>query len=290
MTPSRRNFLSGAGAFACIGASAGLSSAQDSGQPEIVQFLAEGVVPVAFVLAPQPPPMAPDLAAAIAAGTMEIRQRLTFTPGTMILKGQIYVAPPDAPMLSPADPPPTLPPTLSLFNIAVERIWYGQKPKFLLLAGSVLSNPVVTPFGDTTGRLVAISTAYDDSGTSTKFVMMCLTVVGGYTVASPSGVGTLKFKATPPPPPSATGPKADAGVNFTTALRQATLDGTKSTGTGLSYSWSIAGKTAVINNANTATPIVQFVQGFGEYVFELKVTDSTGATSTARVIAFYLGH
>jgi len=289
MTPSRRNVLKSAGAFACIAASAGTSTAQSSGQPEIEQFQAEGVIPVSFVLAPQPPPLTPDLAAAIVAGALEIRQRLTFTPGTMILKGQIYITPPDAPMPLPADPPTTLPPTISLVNMAVERIWYGQKPKSLLLAGSVLSNPVVSPFGDTTGKLVAVSMAYDESSTPAKFIMMGLTVAGDHTVASPSGVGTLKFKTTPPPTPPAGGPKADAGVNFTTVQRQVTLDGTKSTGTGLKFSWTVIGKTASMGNANTATPIVQFVGGYGEYVFELTVTDSTGATSTARVTAFYLG-
>jgi len=96
-------------------------------------------------------------------------------------------------------------------------------------------------------------------------------------------------ETTPPSPPPAGAPKADAGVNFTTVQRQETLDGTKSTGTGLKFSWTVIGKTASMGNANTATPIVQFVGGYGEYVFELTVTDSTGATSTARVTAFYLG-
>jgi len=96
-------------------------------------------------------------------------------------------------------------------------------------------------------------------------------------------------ETTPPSPPPAGAPKADAGVNFTTVQGQVTLDGTKSTGTGLKFSWTVIGKTASMGNANTATPIVQFVGGYGEYVFELTVTDSTGATSTARVTAFYLG-
>ena len=84
-------------------------------------------------------------------------------------------------------------------------------------------------------------------------------------------------------------PKADAGVDFTTVQPQVTLDGTKSTGTGLKYAWKIVGRTASINNANTATPFVQFGEGFGQYIFELTVTDSTGATSTARVTVLYLG-
>lgn len=98
-----------------------------------------------------------------------------------------------------------------------------------------------------------------------------------------------EIETTPPPTPPAVAPKADAGVNFTTVQRQVTLDGTKSTGTGLKFSWTVIGKTASMSNANTATPIVQFVQGYGEYVFELTVTDSTGATSTARITVFYLG-
>jgi uncharacterized repeat protein (TIGR03803 family) len=62
------------------------------------------------------------------------------------------------------------------------------------------------------------------------------------------------------------------------------LDGTASTsadGNPLLYQWSLAptSQPAVIVNANTATPTVQF-GGKGSYTFVLTVTDDTGTTAT----------
>ena len=48
-------------------------------------------------------------------------------------------------------------------------------------------------------------------------------------------------------------------------------------------------KTAAIIDGNTATPTVSFGEGFGDYVFELTVTDADSKTDTATVTFSYQG-
>ena len=71
------------------------------------------------------------------------------------------------------------------------------------------------------------------------------------------------------------------------------LDGTKSTsatGGALLYQWTTVGsRPAALTNADTAMPLVQFGSGAGEYIFQLTVTDSAGASATDRVSILYAG-
>ena len=84
-------------------------------------------------------------------------------------------------------------------------------------------------------------------------------------------------------------PVANAGPSqsINMPVNSATLDGSKSydpDGTIASYSWSeVSGpSTATITNGNTASPAVSGLQA-GQYVFQLTVTDNSGATATAQV-------
>ncbi len=92
--------------------------------------------------------------------------------------------------------------------------------------------------------------------------------------------------------PSNRPPVADAGPNQTTMGHYIQLDGSKSydpDGDTITYSWRVAGaKPADIYGATTATPTVMFLQGYGDYVFELTVTDAKGARSTATTTVNYL--
>ncbi|MFI5153911.1 MAG: PKD domain-containing protein, partial [Chitinophagales bacterium] len=84
-------------------------------------------------------------------------------------------------------------------------------------------------------------------------------------------------------------PVANAGADQTITLptSSASLDGTKSAdpdGTIASYSWTkISGPgTQTISNGTTATPVISGLQA-GQYVFQLAVTDNTGASSIDQV-------
>jgi ribosomal protein L14 len=84
-------------------------------------------------------------------------------------------------------------------------------------------------------------------------------------------------------------PVANAGgdINITLPTNSAQLNGSASSdpdGTISSYSWTnVSGPaTATITNGNTATPTVSGLVA-GQYVFQLKVTDNSGASATDQV-------
>jgi hypothetical protein len=87
-------------------------------------------------------------------------------------------------------------------------------------------------------------------------------------------------------------PVADAGPNQTTTLASATLDGSKSydpDGDPITYSWRVTGSNpANITGGNTAHPTVNFLKGYGDYQFELTVTDSKGARGTNTTVVTFI--
>jgi hypothetical protein len=88
------------------------------------------------------------------------------------------------------------------------------------------------------------------------------------------------------------GPVADAGPNQVTTNREIKLDGTRSfhpEGLVIGYSWRAIGRQPeLILGADTATPTVRFPPlAYGEYVFELTVTDARGRFSRATTRVFF---
>ena len=80
--------------------------------------------------------------------------------------------------------------------------------------------------------------------------------------------------------------------SMTTPVRQLQLDGSESAdpeGEALAYSWKSTGKTVAMMKADTAKPVVQFLGGYGEYSFELTVTDPQGASAKAVATILYTG-
>jgi len=103
---------------------------------------------------------------------------------------------------------------------------------------------------------------------------------------------TTPTPPTPPtPPPQGNPPIADAGKDFTTLSRQVQLDGTGSKdpdGGPLTYSWRVLQGRAAIINPSSPTPTVQLDGLFGDYIFELTVTNKAGLSSSARVVVKFL--
>ena len=104
-----------------------------------------------------------------------------------------------------------------------------------------------------------------------------------------------RFIASCPTPVSGSATTTRAALaprDLTTIQREVVLDATQSSaanGQPLSYSLRAVSGSASILQGNTARPIVQFSGGFGDYVLELTVTDTTGATSTDRITIRYAG-
>ncbi|MBP1778988.1 MAG: OmpA/MotB domain protein, partial [candidate division NC10 bacterium] len=93
-------------------------------------------------------------------------------------------------------------------------------------------------------------------------------------------------------PPSNRPPVADAGPNQTSMRFPMQLNGSASydpDGDPITYLWRVSGaKPASIVGANTATPSVTPQQGYGDYIFELTVTDDKGARSAATTTVNYI--
>jgi hypothetical protein len=68
-----------------------------------------------------------------------------------------------------------------------------------------------------------------------------------------------------------------------TVVRQVTLTavGTDPDGLPLTYSWRSLNTMAAISGSTSATPIVQLGQLYGDYPFEVTVTNSNGASAKA---------
>ena len=132
------------------------------------------------------------------------------------------------------------------------------------------------------------------AGTSTVTLSQTTT----YTLTAKNRVSqasaTVTVEVTPPDPviPSNHPPVADAGPNRTTMDRQFQLDGSASydpDGDPITYSWRVAGaKPAQLTGADTARPTAVPWQGYGDYIFELTVTDDKGARGTATVTVNFI--
>ncbi|MEK7406555.1 MAG: PKD domain-containing protein [Acidobacteriota bacterium] len=273
-----------------------LTLAQITPAQEIEEFMAEAVVQPNFLLTPTPPQFPPDLVAAISAGQLEIRARMTYSPAQKLLTVHVFLVPGGSPLPLPAAPPTTTPPTLALGTGKIESILISQKPApNVLMTGAIVSTPViVSSFGDLNGYGYALSFGYTP-GTPAKFTCLTSSIAGSHTNYFPTAVGTLKFKE-PTVPPAPKPNQAPVAVitpeTQTVTVRQIQLDGTKSydpDGDPITYSWKYVGKTAALLNPNSAAPAVQFAEGRGEYTFELTVTDSQGATSKATTKVMFVG-
>jgi hypothetical protein len=241
------------------------------------------------------PELPAEILAQLAAGTLEARERLTYNPNNNTITSRLLYRQPSTTFPTPASEFFT---NLSqAYSVNVEKMYISDKPTpNMLIVGTVRSNDVRGPFDNFTGAPVAISMGFTSDF---KTITNVTTVVAGVaTIASGTGAGTLNIKDLPGsgtggPGTPATGPKAVVGAERVVATTQShQLDGSKSEAGPdgpITYLWKVVGKTASLANATTAMPTVQFGEGFGDYIFELTVTDTKGVTSTARQIVTYTG-
>ena len=131
--------------------------------------------------------------------------------------------------------------------------------------GSVVVNPKV----DTTYTCTAVGTRSQDTKTLTVKVT----------------------QPPPPPPPPPAGPPPtvviSGGPVLETVVRTVTLDASQSSSPGgfapLKYFWTSREGRAAISGANTPTPIVYLGNLYGDYFFDVTVTDARGNVSTGTI-------
>lgn len=236
-----------------------------------------------------------NVASAIASGALEAREQITYNPSSNTLTITGFTAQPGSP--SPT-PPNAIPfgSVVQSYQVNVTNTAFSCQPvPSVLITGKVFNNFPKTPYGDISGALIAVGFGYttDNPPKINNVVVLVPGVAGLYSAAAS---GTLTFST-----PSVTPPGTNAaptivftpGATQATAQKQLVLDASKSTdpnGLQLTFNWTeVSGPAAAINLGSTATPLITFAGGKGDYVFQVTVTNSRGVSSTATTTITYNG-
>jgi hypothetical protein len=269
--------------------------------PQIQAYSTEVTIPLDQIAAFPIPTIPAEILQAIQGGAQEIRHSVTYTASTRSLSVRTF-------LVAPGSPNPTPPAAqtagIERYDVNVESILWpsttvvppGTNPGSFVINGRIAGGAVPSlVFRDLANSLFVHAVGY--SGTTPRTFNNVTTVVAGrYAIYAPEGRGTLTFSTDPGPGPGPDGNQPPvvnptAGQNATTALPQIQLSAgaTDPEGDTLTYSWRFVGKSASIIGPTTATPSVQFGEGFGSYVFEVTVTDSAGNFTTGQVTVMYVG-
>jgi hypothetical protein len=241
------------------------------------------------------PSIPANVLTAISSGALEAREQMSLNTSSNVLTVTGFTAQPGSPSPTPAS---TLNASsvLSYYQVNVDKTAFSCQPiPSVLITGKVASNFPKTPYGDITGALIAVGIGYttDNPAKLNNVVVLVPGIAGLYSAAAS---GTLTFASSSVTPPgSNNGPT----IVFTPSAAQATaqkqlgLDASQSTdpnGLQLTYVWTqTSGPASAINMANTATPLITFAGGKGDYVFQVTVTNSKGVWSTAQTTITYNG-
>jgi hypothetical protein len=238
-----------------------------------------------------------NVLAAVTSGAVEVREQATLNTNNNTMTVQAFLA-------QPGSSSPTMPGTIQFsnvlwrYNVQIEDIHFSCQPvPSALIVGRIQQNFPDTPFGNANGALIAIGVGYTNEATPTVNNVTVL-VPGVAGLYSPSAVGTVTFPTSSVTPPGTTDNNPTIvftpGQRQTTFGRQIYLDASRSTdprGLQLTYQWRQVNQNipAGLNNANTATPLVTFSGGPGDYVFEVTATNSQGQSVTAQTTITYYG-
>lgn len=230
-------------------------------------------------------------------GAQEARQQVSLNTQTNVLTIQAFTVAPGSPTPTPSGSI-NFGSVLYFYTVAVDRTYFTCQPvPAVVMVGRITNNFPVTPFGNAIGALAVVSLGYttDNPPKVNNLTVLIPGLAGVYTGA---GAGTLTF------PTASVNPPGTASNNpvivFTPSAtqqvfqRQIMLDASKSTDPGnlqLSYVWTQVNTNipAGISNANSATPLITFNGGKGDYVFQVVVTNSRGLTTTGQTTISYYG-
>jgi hypothetical protein len=243
------------------------------------------------------PNINPTVLAAVVSGAQEVREQASLNTTTNVLTVQAFT-------VAPGSPSPTPPVAINTgqilwnYQVQVNSISFSCQPvPSILITGTIANNFPVTPFGNASGALAAVGIGYttDNPPKLNNVVTLIPGLAGLY---SASATGTLTFPSASVTPPGTAGNAPvivfTPGPTQQSINRQFQLDASKSTdpnGLQLTFSWTQVNTniSAAIANANTATPLVMFGGGQGDYTFQVVVTNSKGASSTAQTTISYFG-
>jgi len=264
-----------------------------AGAQTLSTFTQEVVVNPAMINAATPPNIPAALITAVTSGAIQLRQQVTFDATLRQLRFRTFAVAPQSPNPTPAAGQTNV---VDDYTVDVTQILFTKDPRSMILIGTVSNVATPSPVGVARGNTVIYSAGYTQgTNGAAQFNNTTLLLPGTGVLFAPTSSGTLTFLG------DATGggtgttgktPVADAGPDLTAFTIEAQLDGSKSSdpdGNAITYMWKNVGKSASMRDVTTAKPIVQFGEGYGEYEFELTITNSKGVTATDRVKVLYLG-
>lgn len=243
----------------------------------------------------------PDLLAAIQAGALEIRQVVTYKSSDYVTQAmQItgYLAAPGSPLPTPLSEVSL--PVIWRYTVQVDKAEMVTSPKpGIAFVGTITHS--TTPFGDVSGSIVYFAAAYTRNSDSNapavtaQFSGVTTNIVGVTTSFSDSGKGSIEIGGLPlnvGPVVAVAGPK---GVQTSSATFK--LDGTKSSdanGGTLTYQWTllpVSGQTVSFDDPTSPSPAVTWADNafaYGDYKFQLTVTNASGQSATDTVVISYV--
>jgi hypothetical protein len=260
--------------------------------PSLSTFSIESIIPLTNIDSVTQASIPADVLSALQGGTLEIRQAVSYSSASATLTVHGFLVQPGSPIPTPAG-------TTGLtdvwnYTVAVTNITLSSKTMNAVVITGTINPNDVTPFGDISGSEVSFSTGYTlpSGGGAPTFTGVSTNVVGVASLFANAGAGTLQVGSSTGGSATLAAVAGPKNAIFTADTIQ--LDGTQSTGSGkLTFQWTFVpqfGQSATLTGANTATPTVSlpdYAAAFGNYTFQLMVTDTTGATSTDSLVFTY---
>lgn len=231
--------------------------------------------------------------AAIAAGSLDIREQSNFNPTTNTLTTTVFVVPTGAPNPTNLSQLPFASFVAST-TMSIDKIYITSKPYNSVSLVGTVTQSTNTPYGNYLGAAEQFSFGF--TGDKPPKINNVIEVFGGAVVLySAASQGTFTIVQ-----PSTGGGGGTTGVaivingvsgttpTFTTTVNQIILDASASTSSNagtLTYTWtSVTGAASIsFPNGKTSVANVQLNSGNITYVIKLTITDPTGASSVATI-------
>ena len=271
-----------------------LVSSAPAGAQSLTALSLERTLTLNNVLTTVTPTLPANVAAAIAGGAAEIREQIVFNPQSNTLTSTVFLVPSGSPVPTNLGLLP-FGSFIAVSTTAITNIFISSKPvSAVTIVGNVIQSS--SPFGSGLGGVSTFSFGLS-SDKPPKISNVIETESGLLVLFSAAAQGTITIAQ-----PASGGGGGSAGVTVVvngvtvgssgttlqTTSNLITLDptGSKSNNAGaLTFSWSLApgSPSASINVSSSGVAQIQLGAGKGTYVIVLKVTDSTGASSTVNI-------
>ena len=260
-------------------------AAQTANTPPIIQTLnVERSLDVKSVLTTLTPNLPPLLVAGLLAGALELRESVSFNPTNQVLTLNEFSVQTGSPIPTTGNKS-----VFSTLTINVDKVYSSLTPRpSLMLAGTVVTNTPVSPFGNLSGAPAALGIGYTTDNPP-KVTDTTLMVAGSAVEFSPSAQGTLAFVQPPTPPGPTNAPQIIISSPTSVYTLVADLDASASTTANppLTFLWTAVDGNSDIARANTAKALAYLIGGKGSYTFKITVTDAKGNKSSQNVTINY---